>query len=487
MKRDGRILRNLLVGGLGQFLTILLSLFVPRLLLTAYGSDVNGLISTVTQVFSCLLILEYGIGHGTINRLYQDIAAGDERRINHTLSAARTYLHRVMVLYGLLVAALMLIFPSLLETAVPAEEIRQIILLQGLSGMVNFAFANTYNMLLSAEGRGYVQTSLNLLCRCVTVFGQLILIQQGFAVADIQIVFLLAAILRAVVTRCYVRRKYPFLHLEKGVSPRVLEQKGAYFIHELSSVIFFSTDVFVVGLCCGTKMASVYAIYQLVFRSLRNILNIFPRSVSFRLGQLYHEDGQKYILAHDRYETAYSVLMFACMTVTLYLTLPFIRLYTQGIYDADYIDGRLPLLFALIELLSAGREACSKLIATAGHARRTIPNTLLESALNLVLSLVLATFIGIYGVLLGSIAALLYRSNDIILYANRKILRRQPRRCYRNQAVFFSLFALNVLVSQRYSPAIHHFGAFLLYGILLTMGLLLLYGLAAWLMNRDLR
>ncbi len=485
MKRESRIVKNLVVGGLGQFLTMLLSLVVPRLMLDAYGSDVNGLISTVTQVFSCLLLLEYGIGHATINRLYQDIAVGDTRDINHTLSAAQSYLRRVIVLYALLVLGLIVVFPYLIATAVPAGTIRQIIFLQGLSGIVNFAFSNTYYMFLSAEGRGYVQTVLNLLSRSVTVLGQIFLIHQGFSVADIQIVFLLAAVLKAALIRCYVRRKYPFVRLERGISPSVLEQKGAYFVHELSSVIFFSTDVFVVGICCGTEMASVYAIYQLIFRSLRNILNIFPRSVHFRLGQLYHEDESRYQKAHDCCETAYSVLMFACMTVTLYLTLPFVRIYTQGIHDVDYIDGKLPLLFALIELLSASRETCSKLIAAAGHANRTIPNTLLESGLNLTLSLLLARYIGIYGVLAGSIIALLYRSNDIILYANRKILRRQPWRSYRNHGVFFALFILNGFLSQKYCSEICHFGTFVRYGFLFTVGMLLLYGCAAWIMNRD--
>ncbi len=487
MKQDGRVLKNLVVGGLGQFLTILLSLFVPRLMLRAYGSDVNGLISTITQVFSCLMLLEYGISHATINRLYQDIAAKNVEKINHTLSAAQSYLRRVIVLYALAVVALIVVFPYFITTAVPAGTIRQIIFLQGISGIVNFAFTNTCFMFLSAEGRGYVQTSLNLLGRSVTVLGQMILIYSGFAIAEVQIVSLFAAILKAAATQCYVRYKYPFIHLEKGVSPSVLEQKAAYFIHELSSVIFYSTDVFVVGLCCGTEMASVYAIYQLVFRSLRNILNIFPRSVHFRLGRLYHEDVQKYRKAHDRYETVYSGLMFACMTVTLYLTLPFISLYTSGIQDVDYIDAKLPLLFALIELLSASREACSKLIAAAGHANRTIPNTLLESALNLTLSLILAQSMGIYGVLLGSIIALLYRSNDIIFYANRKILHRQPWRCYRNLFVFFSLFLLNGFLSRWYCPEVYHFAAFILYGFLFTAGMLLLYGSIAWLMNRDLR
>ena len=49
--------------------------------------------------------------------------------------------------------------------------------------------------------------------------------------------------------------------------------------------------------------------------------------------------------------------------------------------------------------------------------------------------------IGIYGVLIGTIVALLYRTNDIIIYANWNILGRKPWKTYRrwlqNMAVMF--------------------------------------------------
>ena len=55
----------------------------------------------------------------------------------------------------------------------------------------------------------------------------------------------------------------------------------------------------------------------------------------------------------------------------------------------------------------------------------------MESVINLVVSLIAVNYFGIYGVLLGTIAALLYRSNDIILYANKRILQRGSWNTYR--------------------------------------------------------
>lgn len=55
---------------------------------------------------------------------------------------------------------------------------------------------------------------------------------------------------------------------------------------------------------------------------------------------------------------------------------------------------------------------------------------MIEAAINVIVSIAAVQFIGIYGVLLGTIAALLYRTNDFIIYANTKILMRSPKKEY---------------------------------------------------------
>lgn len=97
------------------------------------------------------------------------------------------------------------------------------------------------------------------------------------------------------------------------------------------------------------------------------------------------------------------------------------------------------MLFCLLELLSACRMVDNQLIKNAYHARQTLNRSMIEAAINLVVSIVAVQYLGMYGVLLGTIAALLYRSNDVILYANHRILQRSPRKEY-------ALYGANALV-----------------------------------------
>lgn len=83
--------------------------------------------------------------------------------------------------------------------------------------------------------------------------------------------------------------------------------------------------------------------------------------------------------------------------------------------------------------------------------------------------------IGIYGVLLGTIVALLYRTIDINYYANRKILSRSPIKT-------FCIFGLNcmilgaIIILKRIIPfEISDYRQFIISGGLLTLASALLY------------
>ena len=59
----------------------------------------------------------------------------------------------------------------------------------------------------------------------------------------------------------------------------------------------------------------------------------------------------------------------------------------------------------MIALLNNSREISINTGSYAGHFRQTVPFTIIESAINLTTSLIGVCFLGIYGVLLGTVAA----------------------------------------------------------------------------------
>lgn len=69
-------------------------------------------------------------------------------------------------------------------------------------------------------------------------------------------------------------------------------------------------------------------------------------------------------------------------------------------------------------------------------------------AINIIVSLIGVLVWGIYGVLIGTIAALLFRANAMIIYANKKILHRSPWKTYRRWLVNLALFIAVTVLSK---------------------------------------
>ena len=115
----------------------------------------------------------------------------------------------------------------------------------------------------------------------------------------------------------------------------------------------------------------------------------------------------------------------------------------------------------------------------------------MEAAINLTVSIVLSNVIGIYGVLLGTIIALLYRSNDIIIYANRKILNRSPWKTYSKFLANLAVFGCVVLVEHLSRAYIQNLCSsivmFIFCGIIFTLISVILYLSVAMINNSKVR
>lgn len=109
-----------------------------------------------------------------------------------------------------------------------------------------------------------------------------------------------------------------------------------------------------------------------------------------------------------------------------------------------------------------------------------------EAILNLGASIILVNIFQVRGVLLGTIIALLYRSNDIIIYANRKILQRSPKNEYQRILIFFLLFLGVLVVINCISLKVTSIGSFLICGFIASIFITFLYVIVAILTNYSL-
>ncbi len=448
MKDSKKITYNLVLGIVSEVLTILLGIIVPRLILTSYGSETNGLLSSVTQIYSYVALLEAGIGTAAVQALYQTIGKNDRDRTNAIMAATDRYYHRTGLLYLLAILLFSVIYPLIVETDIPVVTIVLVIVFNGLGSVINYFFQGKYFILLQAEGKNYIKTSLTMFTNVFKNVAKIVLMSCGFDVVFVQAIAMVVSLIQMVYIIWYIKKNYEWIDLSVTPDYGAISQSKNVLVHQISGLVFNNTDSIILTAFCGLKVVSVYSMYTLLFSMISTALNTFSNSFLFTLGQSFHVDKKKFEKLYDSYELYYMTLVFALYSVANFFILPFIRCYTAGVTDIQYVDAKLPLLFITTYLLSCGRSAPNQVIYFAEHFKLTQGRSIIELVINLVVSLIAVQFMGIYGVLIGTIAALLYRSNDIIIYTSKRILHRSAWITYKRWLVNFAVFAVVLLINR---------------------------------------
>ena len=65
-----RSIKNIVMAVISQIIGVALAIMIPRLVITGYGSEVNGLLSTIGNIYTYLALIETGIGTVAVQALY---------------------------------------------------------------------------------------------------------------------------------------------------------------------------------------------------------------------------------------------------------------------------------------------------------------------------------------------------------------------------------------------------------------------------------
>lgn len=464
-----KIAINSILSFATQFLIMALGLIVPRLVLTNYGSEVNGFLNTVTQVFAYLVLLEAGIGQATRIALYQPIISRDRKTISEIMTQTVSNYRKNAIIYAVGVVVFSLVLAFGLKTSLGKWTIIGVVLMEGASGILRFCFSAPKSLILTSEGKEYINNIISTFTRIGTYVVKIILVLLNYNIVAIQAGYLVCEIIRQGVYCLYFHKKYPWINYNTKSKNNYLIQRKDFVVTEVAWTVFSATPVIAVSFFCGVIYSSVYSVYNLVYSSLSTIISTVYISTFYVLGQEYSKEKNRYVMVHDSFESIFMSLIFGALTVSYWLILPFVRLYTDGVADVNYIDPWMPLLFCLVQMLSWGRYVSGNLTGLAHHAKEMGKASIIETAINLILTLFLVQIFKMRGVLIATVVALLTKSIYVIWFANRKILNRSTWHTYSTLILNYLLFGIiGVVGSNIFILEINNYIDFFKYGVLLS-------------------
>lgn len=384
------------------------------------------------------------------------------------MAATHRYFRRTGWSYAICVIILAFSYPVIFHVNLNHQLVASIILLQGGANVIKYFFQGKLAILLRVDGRSYVTTNIQTCITIVSYSVQIILIVLGYDILIVMFAYFFINMCQMIFITWYVKRHYSWLNLSVKPDFESLKQSRFVIVHQLSALVFNNTDILLLTYFCGLGVVSVYSLYNLIFTSVATIIDTLCSSVEHVLGQAFNSNKERFIKLQETYETYYLGVAFAFFTLTTIMLPSFMHLYAGKFTDADYTNHWLPYLFASVYILLYARRTSSQIINFAGTFKQTQWRSLFESFINIVVSIILVQKVGIYGVLLGTIAALIYRTNDIIIYANWKILHRMPWQTYKRWCINFILMVIIVLICRNNLPLITNYGIWIFTSLIMA-------------------
>lgn len=422
MKR--KLMLNIATSLLLEAVSIICAFILPRLIIFNFGSQYNGIVSSVNQFLSITVLLRAGVGGVTRAALYKPLACHDDRQVSDILAATETFMRKTACIFLAFLFILATIYPLAVDEQFEWFFTFSLIIILGLSTFAQYYFGITYQFLLQADQKQYVYSILQTAATILNTIFSVILIREG---VEFRLVKLISAMVFAaipIVLCWYVKRNYRISNGGKH-GENVLKQRWDAFAHQMSAFVHENTDIVLLTLLTDLYQVSIYSVYFMVINGIKKLIFMCSSSVSAALGHIVAKGNQKEIndsvAVYELVVNVAATILFSCTAV---LIVPFVMLYTKGVVDANYCQPVLGWLMCMAQILVCARQPYQSLVEVAGHFKQTRNGAILESIINIVISVCFVVKLGITGVIIGTICATAFRTMQYAIYASKHLLHR---------------------------------------------------------------
>ena len=444
--RTKKAIINIISSLILQIVTIICGLIIPKLIITTYGSKINGLVTSITQFLAYITLIEAGFGPVIKSVLFKPIANNEKSEIEKILKASERIFKIISFIFIGYIILLCIILPLVLKREFDGLFTFSLIIIISMSTFAEYYFGMTYKIFLQANQSTHVVAVIQLSTYILNTMALILLIRLGASIQVIKLTSTFIFVLRPVLQNIYVKKKYK-INLKNVNDNYNIKQKWEGLAQHIAYVVYNNADIAILTLCGKIIDISVYSIYSLIVSNITKVIKSFNSGVDATFGDMIAKgEKEKLNKCFKIYEGIYINVASIVFCSTLFLIIPFVKLYTQGITDANYTRPVFAYLIVITEFIFIIRQPYNDLVKVAGHFKQTKKGAYIESILNIVISLALVWNFGLVGVTIGTLAAMPIRTIEIIYYASKYILNRNVWYSFKRMTIIILEFLIITFV-----------------------------------------
>lgn len=407
-----------------KVITLVMVIFVKRILIQTCGNEVNGLNALYLSVVGFLSVADLGVGGAITFCMYKPIVEGDNRKV----SALYNLFERIYTIVGIVIlVAGFAISPFIrhlaADYAVLDVNFQTTFVLMLLSVVVTYFFG-AKTALINAYKNNYITTAITSSGILLQYVLQIITLLLTGSFPGYLICRIVAAMVQWLATEIVSRKKYSYImtqreKVDNDTRKELTRNIKAMFMHKIGTLLVSTVDSIVISAFVGVVVLGKYSNYATIMTAMMEVLRLVFFSLTSVVGHLYVEKNKEIV---RKYCETFHLLNFIIGMV-----------FFLGYYAV--IDNLIAILFA--EELVAERSIAT--VVTVNGFVHFIRSSVMvfkdatgtfyydrwkplaEGIVNTVLSVLLVNWIGIVGVIIATITTSLLICHVVepyVLYKN---------------------------------------------------------------------
>lgn len=456
--RSKNIVRNTTVSFITQLVLLVLGFGTRTVFINLLGAEYLGLDGLFTSILTIFSLAELGIGNALIFSMYKPLAEGDIHKVQQLLTLYDKAYKWIIVSIIAVGIVLLPFLPKIVNTDLDnlGVNIYVIYLLFLLNTVSSYFLAyrqailavNQYQSTISIYQTVGKIVVYSLECLLLLAFGSYYLYLLVRVVGNYVIAFFISK---------KAEKKYPNLCI-KNTDPlpkeevnRIKKDVYALFIRRVGGVVLSSTDNIVINGYISLSMVGLYSNYVLIVTSIQSITSQVMSAMTASIGNFIATQGKKDTEAAFNLYGFITFLVYGfCSVCFIVLINPFIKL----LWGEEYLLSKCALYLIVINFFFWGFQSAIIVFRdTAGLFVQGQYRSIFSAIVNVVSSVILVQFMGLEGVVLGTILSRVFVSawyDPYILYS--EFFKSSPihfylKFCFYFVVTFIIAFLLDFLVS----------------------------------------
>lgn len=384
-----------------KVLITVLGIVKTRMLIGYLGDSMNGLYQLIIQLLAFVTIADLGLDSIYRFAYYKPLAQQDYVKVNEIYNGSKVFFRYSALVMFVIACFISLLFPFLAsQSSFSFWQLILIMFIFALPSVVEALFSADIS-LVSAQQRNFQVHFINNIKFIVRIlFSFLTIMNRNF------IVFILVDSFVAIgftILRYLLLKNYNVVYKkhtkEKDYSPLTLTKYTLFT--NINYIVYNNTDNIVISQFLTLTFVSVYSSFYFVVKALSDIITISIGSIVDIVGNLFAENKNTY----QAFAQLEALLFFISIVLAtpLFLGLDhFISLAISNtaLYRIDFMSYSLFIILFIIIIVSSIWDV---IVKANGLYQYYWKISLVESILNIVISVSLVSVYRFQGVLLGTI------------------------------------------------------------------------------------